>query len=551
MKGQVSFFIIIGVLAIIGVVAGLLIFSAPPSQPPTPHDYSPDFIALRSCSDAEFADAIVLAGLNGGILEMSPEQRSKGAYFEPFTGYEFPLWNKNSLLYIPSKSDMEKQIGNELRSRIVNRCIVESGIDPRTTAMVSVTLSERRNTAEISFDGEFVSDDARRSIPGMRIENDIPLLSVFNAAQRIANHLLSSGMLVGMNHNIIELSPDIPTSGSDFSCSTKHWRKSEVQNSFMQSLETYIPYIRFDNNPSVSGDIARKHFTFSVPSAIDNNIIVRANYQGSFGMVFEAEKSQGDMMTSLVTMNPETPGICQNHYSFWYSMQYPIVFTIEDRSSPVPFQFRMALYNEVFRNQLEEAPAQQSQSGGYCSDTTYRRARIILQDDKGAAILNAFGRIRCGDEECVIRTDSEGVVNDYLPRRCIRGTATFEKAGYETVTTSYSANAFDDFNNRVVTMPKLREISLHFIGNDYDLSEFIFMVESGGKWITFDNNKALVPRNEMGVKFTAIKLDETNNLVPVYGPTILRDEDNLIIKIRVEHLAEKSYNSAFAFEVAP
>jgi len=542
MRAQVSFFIIIGVLAVIAVVSGILIFSTPTPTPVSPSESSPDFILLRSCVDTEFIDTIVLAGLNGGILEMSSDQRHERAYFEPIRGYEFPLWNKNNNFYYhTSQSALEAQVANELQKRINERCVVESGISSETTSSVSVTLSQRTNTADVSFNGEFLSDNSVTSIPNIRVDNNLPLLSNFNRAVGIADELLLSGVLVGMNHNIIELSTDIPTSGMDFSCNTKQWRKSEVQANFMQSLETYVPYIRFDNTPSVSSDIAEKHFTFSVPG-VTNDINVRAIYQSSYGMFFEAEKSQGDLMTSLVTSNPETPNICQNQYSFWYTMQYPLIFSIEDRSSGEPFVFRMALYNEVFRNQLETRPDNLFSASGYCSDTTFRRAKITLQDEQAQSILNAFARIKCGNEECVLRADSEGVINDYLPRRCIRGTITFEKMGYKTVTTDYVSNQFDSLSTTPITMPSLRSFDLEFTGS-HDLTNFWFMLESGSTRISFDDNNAMVPRDLDNIKFVIYQFTQDNNFRPVFDKVIDEPYSDMSIIINTEYLTQGPHSA--------
>lgn len=542
MKGQVSFFIIIGILGVIAVVAGMLIFSTPTTVTP-PSEHTSDFVTLRSCIDSEFADSILVAALNGGIIEMSSYQRRNGAFFEPIPGYEFPLWNKNSISYIPDKSELEAGLEKELLDRIEERCLRESGIDPRTTAQVSVTLSENSNNAEVAFEGEFIEDGSRTRIPSVRVDNNLPLLQTYNVAVSLAEHLLSSGILVGLNQNIIELSPDVPTSGMSFSCRTQQWRKSQVQKDFEKGLELYAPYLRFDNNPSVVSDIASRHFTFDVPAARTPGIDVRANYHNSFGMLFDAEKSQGDIMTSFVTMNPDSPGICQNHYSFWYSVEYPLVFTVQNSGSSIPFEFRMALYNEVYRNILDEPPARTGVQD-YCRDTTFRRAKINLRDDQGTTILNAFARIRCGNEECVVRTDSNGIINDYLPRRCIRGTMTIEKEGYQTATVNYDASDFTGFNGQTVVMPKLRTIKLSFSSDDYDISSFFFTLVHNGRWTTFDIDTARISRDYIDVEFQILKVEPAGNLVVVYGPDTIPNNDDLTININTQRLYDGQYSTA-------
>jgi hypothetical protein len=538
MKAQVSFFIIIGVLAVIAVVSALLIFNVTP--PKVNERNEPNFVLLQSCVDNEFIDVITLVGLQGGYIEITPSLQNAGAYFEPMPNYQFPLWNKDGISYIPTVSEIEKQVQDSLSKRLVDRCLKEEGILMRDAPVVKVIIGQTKNTAQISFPGEFLSESSTSQIPPMQVENTLPLKSSLDIASSIAMELLDpdTALLMSVSHNILQLTPDIPTTGSDFSCNAKQWSKSNVQNSFQKGLEIYAPYLRFNGFSSIDSDIARKHFTFNIPLANSPNINIRANYNSAYGILFDVEKSQGDIMTSMVTVSPETPGICQNHYSFWYSMRFPMIFVIENNAVSPSYNFRMALYNEVFRNQLDDEP---EFTNDYCSDTTYKKATINLQDSSAHTIINAFARIKCGSEECVLRTNSEGIINDYIPRRCISGTVTIEKQGYETATTFYNAANFNHFEQQTITMSKLRKITLSFNGDDM-MNEFIYMIQSNGRTFTFSNYDIFIPATDTDVTFILLRMDEVGNLVPEIQEPISESNDIEII-IYSERLQNGDYTA--------
>ena len=412
--GQVAFIAIVAVLVIIGVVGTILIFS-PPQPPPQQPITGAESFSVEQCAVRAFEESIALAGLYGGWIRPSHVDI---ATFE-MSGRDFALWSRTD--HIPTSVELRDQIASDLHSRL-DRCT--SGLEgPRTTS-VDIQLGRPMSRAAIEIDAWILLDGAEQRLAPFVVETRLPILDARDAAESFTQTLWNDEILTDLNFELIALNPDVPLEGVEFSCTPRRWSVSEVSETFFSTVEDSIAHVSFDGSSRLSHDRLSRAFTFD--AGLPPDMSVSAYYFTDYGGDLSVDRSSGDVMSSYV-IGDASSGLCQNTYQFWYSMEYPIVFTLLVPSDGDEFLFRFAVPVSVQRNQ--ESDARPSGDTTFCSDVTPRTFSLTVEDPDGQALDDVRATYVCDAHRCPLQSVSGGI-EDRLPARCLSATIVLDKDGF-------------------------------------------------------------------------------------------------------------------------
>ena len=414
MKGQVAFIAIIAILVIIGVVGTIIIFS--PSQPPprTPPIHTEAF-SVEQCAERAFDESIALAGLFGGWIEV---RHHDVATFD-MSGRSFALWSRPE--HIPTSAELRDQIASDLSTRL-DACT--SGLEGPRTVSVDVQLG-RTSRAAIEIDAWVSLDGADQRLAPFIVESQLPILEARDIAESFTRTLWDEEILTDLNFELISINPEVPLKGVEFSCEPKRWSVSEVSEAFFETVQDSMAHVSFDGSPRVSHERLQRALTFDLDLPSDAS--VSAYYFTDFGGELSVDRSNGDVMSSYVIGDPGV-GMCQNTYQFWYSMNYPVVFTMLLPSQADDFLFRFAVPVSVQRNQASEA--RPGADSTFCSDVTPRTFSLHIVDAHDRAPLDEVrATYVCDSQRCPLAS-APGGVEDHLPARCLSATIILDREGY-------------------------------------------------------------------------------------------------------------------------
>jgi hypothetical protein len=415
MRGQVAFLAIIAVLVVVGIVGTILIFSTPQPSPP-PRVTGSELFAVEQCATRAFEESLALAGLYGGWIITNHDDI---ATFD-MSGREFALWSNQD--HIPTRAELRSQIASDLNSRL-DRCTID--LEGPRTATIDVQLGMTSSRAAVEIDAWIDLDGAEQRLSPFVVESRLPILKAHEAAVSFTRSLWDDEILTDLNFELIALNPEVPLEGVEFSCTPKRWSVSEVSESFFAMVQDSIAHVSFDGSPRVSNEKLKRAFTFDIdlPSGMD----VSAYYFTDYGGDLKVDSSNGDVMSSYVIGDPNS-GICQNTYHFWYSMDYPIVFTLLIPADGEEFLYRFAVPVSVERNQVDESrPAVDSL---FCSDVTPRTFSLDIVDSKdGRSLDDVRATYVCDSQRCPLASVGGGI-EDRLPARCLSATIVLDKEGY-------------------------------------------------------------------------------------------------------------------------
>jgi len=521
-KAQLTFFVIIGILAIVAVSATLMIFSysANPKNPANTNQASVQNtqLTLKQCSAQQFEKSIRLAALQGGYITLPSDIVSGNAYFTPYPNTKFALWQKAGVSFIPTIDDIQAQVQADLKQRIIDNCL--SAIPSATGANpdVTVTLGTGRNTADINFHTTITEPGSSTQITTLEVDNTLPFVDTYNTANNAIAKMSQEKVLTTLNYNLLSLDAEIPKTGVEISCNRQTWKVPDLKDSYFQFVQQMMPDVSFDGTTTVNANsqeqqLAQKQLTFDIISNNNYQLYASYHYQ-QFGGTFDVPTSVGGIITSNVIRSPGS-NYCESHYNFFYDMNYPVFFQLRNTEGQDPFIMRFALPVSVDRNTLTPSTtnpvAGSSDAGGagtgsttspsgtqssYCKDTTIPKATLDIVDESGTPITGGLqASVSCGQYTCYLNTDSSGKIVSYFPRRCLTGTITVTKEGYGVGTLTYNSYDFNSLSSTPIKLQKMQKLTLQCTSKgqpaECDFTSYAYMITNGnGDYQVFSQGNA-------------------------------------------------------------
>ena len=252
-KGQVTIFIIIGILLLLTVI--LIIFVRreiitikPEEIIPTEKGKVENFIT--SCINQVGNDALVRVGLQGGYIKLPTEvinDNSRRLDISP--SLAVPYWAYGPETFIPSIPQIKEQIDEYLEEN-VRDCLFSLQVFQEAYDLIE--------KSELTADTEIVQnkvifnlhwDVEVRSKSGEIItevinhiaESPVKLLDVHTVAKAIVEKEMENFKLEDITQDLIALEhPDVPVAGMELSCNKKKWQVEEVKNTLLELVRINV-----------------------------------------------------------------------------------------------------------------------------------------------------------------------------------------------------------------------------------------------------------------------------------------------------------------------
>ncbi|MBT4651166.1 hypothetical protein HN799_01395 [Candidatus Woesearchaeota archaeon] len=371
-KGQLTIFIILGIVLIIAVALGLVLWKGTAVFKPSKIFLSEKGKVesqITSCISIIGQEALDIIGATGGYIEI-PDEISKdgGSHLKLSPFILVPYWSVGQSKRIPSIDLVKERIDAYMESRLPS-CIFapselfdEFDIVEKGPVESNVELVDGGIIFNVRYDLEVRNKDGSvvTELIDHLAESDIKLKNLHEMASAIMEAEFEELKLEDITMDLISLEhPKVPLIGFDMSCTKKKWKVNEVQSTLQDMLRVNVGELKVSGTNYVEFPeelpYYNTHYVWNV-GLEDPEITVNLNYQDGFPFYFQVTPSQGNTMKSGVLGGQSLLSfLCLQSWKFTYDVSYPVMVELIDDTTG--YLFNMAFTVHVVRNQANRNEA--------------------------------------------------------------------------------------------------------------------------------------------------------------------------------------------------
>lgn len=530
--GQVTIYIIIGLVLVLAVGIGVYIFTSIGKLPVErlPPEKLPISLFVEECIQKVSSDSLVASGLHGGVLDVAQLQKEKDfAAVDPFNTDVLSLYDGNLLLpyWYYQKSELDrvnipilekrftgdKSIQDQLETHISEQLMPcldgfnvfkkqNVSVTPTGSLKTSVLFADDATKVSVVYPLEITKPQGREMLSEFSVTLPIRYKQLYTLAKEITSYELDRVFLEESTTNLLAIysrtDPDyLPPIYGDAvigDCANRvFWTAPEVEKNLKTMLASNVPFWH----------VADTHFDpMVIDSSIESNKRNRAIRQGVFtGMVHQVPLTKnvygedvevlfnydesfplqlnlgkgGLLEPSEFNINALFGQFCMFDYSFVYNLKYPVLINLLDKKSTTEngeflFQFPIQV---VLKN-------------------NFPRLLLYAEPDPGITDLpdnQCSKELRLSDESTITITDTENKPLHHVLVYYQCGPAsitTFNPATNFTRVESFAQKCFMGQTDKGRLSTKFPLCTgggvLSFVKNGYlEKMEFVGPIERGGE----------------------------------------------------------------------
>jgi hypothetical protein len=383
-KGQITLFIIIGLILLVSVSIVVYITTKQAVKPVeeevlVPDDVRPVYDFVQSCANEIAKDGMGLLGLQGGFIELPAIiERTPTSYIPIDTAdyFKVPLWYYEGEDRTPSIGFMEREISRHVNSRIRD-CTAgfeafgdKFKVSEEGNASIKTTIADNEVIMKITWPlAVDLGDERVKRIDAFVVRMPVKLKQMWE----LANATMSKENEYGLFENVtIDLmaadSENIPLDGFTIECGAKRWRIPDIQERLQRILYYNIPTARVKNTDyfpftaskgtyetlhkdylrmtkeledgreitppkTAAPDDAYQYFKMFYDIGVKPTTLKMGfEYQPEWGMQMTAQPNEGPVLKSN---SGKGPGrflrfLCINQWHFTYDIIYYVKASIRD-----------------------------------------------------------------------------------------------------------------------------------------------------------------------------------------------------------------------------
>ncbi|MBP7708322.1 hypothetical protein KA107_01445 [Candidatus Pacearchaeota archaeon] len=481
-RGQVTIFIILGIVLVAGIVAYFLL--RPASFSGLSKNLEPAYNSYLSCIQEKTQEGLKLMGQQAGYIYVDELSFDAGSLYSPsssqlnFQGTPVPYWlyvSGNNILKEkrPTLENMEADLSRFIKEGI-NDCdfsifnnegiyvdVFDGNVDVKINdANVEINMN---NPIYLSFENDSVSVNKHQIIVPSKVG------TFYKTASEVFDAEKESTFLEAYALDVLRL--NAPVTGVEITCTPKIFNEQQVKNNLSVALENNFAYLKLKGNYYSLTNAERNYYVVNLPHSVSENVnfIYSTNWPTKVEMY-------GDKVVQPVGNQPGMGmlGMCFVPYNFVYDVSFPVM--IQMYSNTELFQFPMSVL--INHNQMREAlnsGDEISVESPICQ--TKNQEVSISTYDLNLNPVKASLRFSCLSDSCEVGSTSisgdQAKTIAQLPQ-CINGVLTAYSEGYApadyTISTNTQTTAdiiLKKIHTVRVSLPNTVKATVVFSSKDY------------------------------------------------------------------------------------
>ncbi len=495
-KGQVTIFIIIAIVLVVGVVIFFVYKDSIVSES-IPLSIEPAYANFLSCLEEDTLNGIDVLESQGGYITLPDFEQ--GSEYMPFSsqlnflGNPIPYWyyvsgNNIQKEQVPSKKEMEDQLGEFINKKIT-RCVFdyyyEQGFEinlgePNT----KVIVRENEVEVDLNMDLGINKEEDSALIRNHKMVVKSKLGTLYNSAKKIYEYEQNSLFLE--NYAVDTLRLYAPVDGVELTCSPLTWEANEIFDELQEAIEVNTLSLKLKGGDYSLRNEENKYFIVDLPVDADVRFINSKEWANSF----EVAPSEGSILLANPVGNQPGLGIlgfCYIPYHFVYNVKYPVLVQVSNGNEIFQFPVAVVVQNNKPRKALD-VNALEVESSELCKNKN-NLLEVNVYDSKLNPV-EADISYECFGEVCNIGKTEQGNLEEEFPQ-CANGYILVKANGFEETKYLYSTIGPGSVD---IILDKLyeEEIELKLDGNNYQGNAMInFISDKSSKTIIYPEQKTI------------------------------------------------------------
>ncbi len=347
-------------------------------------------------------------------------------------GLNVPYWfyrtsNGINTQDIPNVDDMELELETYIEENIISCYEDLKELDQYSVSYegennVNVEIQSTKVLASVQSPLIVTKDEVNSQLDLFSLVLDFPLGKLHSTAQDILEKENEKLFFEERTIDMIGLYDEIPGSDAEFDCDSKTWKKSEVENNFMNIVQTNVGNVK-TNSGSNYYDLN-----------INTDAQVSFRYSTNWPFLMNVIPDEGEIMKGDSVIERKgalkylSRFLCLNTYHFVYDVQYPVLVTLSDNGYTFQYAFMVVIDNNQPRVNNVDFNSIEDDTFDVCSVRNHLIDVSVFGD--GAKLDNADVSFQCFNSVCLIGKTTNGNINEKFPQ-CLNGKIIAEKEGYD------------------------------------------------------------------------------------------------------------------------
>jgi len=506
-EGQVTIFVIIGIL-ILGSVVAFFVYKNSLKQEQIPASIEPIYNSFLSCLEEQTLVGVNVLESQGGYITMPPFE--SGSSYMPFSsqldflGNPIPYWyyisgNNVAKEQVPSLQDMQKELGI-----FVDGKIRDCGLDKYYSQGFEINFGVPETKMQIKDKKIMVNLNLPINITRLNesflinthnIEVSSNLKKLYDSAFEIYSKEQKEMFLE--NYTVDILRNYAPVDGVELTCSPLTWNADEVFSTLSRAIESNILALKTKGGDFSLKKPENKYFVINTP--VNAKFINSKNWTNSF----EVNPSRGALLISEPIGNQQGLGMlgfCYVPYHFVYNIKYPVLIQVYEDQEFFQFPFAVVIQGNVPRKPISGTFFESDAIPEICE---YKNTNTLVHTtDKRANPIDANISYECSGVVCKIGKTENGILESLFPQ-CVNGNLIVSSDGFMDKSVSYTVLEQGEAS---VFLDKLyeKEINLKLDSKDYSGQAIINVISEG------DTRTIVYPEQKK------VKLSEGQYQIQVY-----------------------------------
>jgi len=442
--GQVSVFIILGILILIGFFL-IFVLKEKIFGLKIPKDFDEIYNYYLSCINEETLNGIKIIEQQGGYIK-SPAF-VPGSSYMPFSsqlnflGYGIPYWfyiSGNGIMkeQVPTKLEMEEQLNDFLKNQISNcdfSVFEQRGFNVESNDVESVKTEINSNYVRVNVKQKISFNYGNSSFFIGEHKKDVKsnLGKFYDLGLKIYNYQKESSFLE--NYSIDILRFYVPVDNVEITCGPKIWFVKDIKKKISDAVEANIPFVKIKGDYYRISKKDNEYFVKDIGENVDAN--VNFLYLKEWPMKIEVWPSEDGVLKADPIGMQEGLGVlgfCYVPYHFVYDLAYPVLIQIYYGDEM--FQYPVVVF--VNKNK-PKYPLEGSALQGIVPELCMHRIQKVKVSTFNSNLepVNSTISFKCFDTNCDIGKTSlkngESYLEDYIPQ-CVNGFIIASAEGYKT-----------------------------------------------------------------------------------------------------------------------
>ncbi len=385
-KGQVTIFIILGILLLLALLLVVLmkkeiVTFKPEDILPTEKGKIEKYIT--ACIEEAGNEALFKLGLQGGYIELPREiAANKNLHLQISPMNMVPYWAYGQTLSIPSLDEIKIRIDNYLEENVRN-CLFENEafqeqytLIEKSEIKADTEIVQNKVLFNIHWDVEIKNKagDVITEIINHAAESPIKLKQVYEVARTIVEKEMSSLKLEDITQDLIALEhPDVPVAGMEIRCDKKIWDVNKVKQTLLELLRINIRELKVAGTDYVEFPkeltYYQNHYIWDVGEEFDYpKISANFNFDERYPIIFSVTPLTGAAMkSSQLGGSSLLSFLCIQTWKFTYDLVYPVLVKVKDETTG--YNFNIAFTVHLLRNLPDRGAAAARPSYFVASDS--------------------------------------------------------------------------------------------------------------------------------------------------------------------------------------